>query len=195
MGRQQFIKTAAWTLLAGSLVGVAGLAVSSERGNQGLREVQVKKAEHQARKPVVEAAVALGEDPGKAPQPAAQAEKPAAPAQVVEGHDARLKALREQKLKLMRDGAAQSLREFQFARADLREVIEWQVDLHKAELYECTNDKERVDVWTRALAEAKEIEQKVQAKRQFAQASPTTLMRATAYRLDVEIALERLNSK
>jgi hypothetical protein len=139
------------------------------------------------------AGVVFAEDPEKAPGAAAPAEKPAQ--QVAEGHDARLKALLNEKLKLMRDGADISLRQFQFGRAELQEVIDWQKDLHKAELDGCTSDKERIEVWTRALEEAKDIEQRVRAKRQFAQASPTTLMRATAYRLDIEIALERLNSK
>jgi hypothetical protein len=135
--------------------------------------------------------VVFAGDPEKTPGPAAQGEKPAQ----ADGHDARLRALVAEKLKVMRDGAEISLRQFRSARVELQEVIDWQIDLRRAELDACTTDQERIAVWKRALEEAKDLEQMVQAKRQFAQATPTALMRATAYRLDAEIALERLNAK
>ena len=195
MGLQQFTKAAAWTLLAGLLVGAAGLAISSERGELPLREVHGKMAEQQPRQPADETVVALAGDPDKPPGAAAQPEKPAAKPGEVEDRKRKLNALLEQKLELMREGVAVATKEFQFARIEVQEVINWHMDLHRAELDVCTNDRERIAVWTQALESAKEFETMVRAKRTMAQASGSELMRAMAYRLDVEIALERLNSK
>ena len=144
--------------------------------------------------PVAAAETLLAQAEDKVPAQG-QAEKQAPPAQPAEGHDARLRALVAEKLKVMRDGAEISLRQFRSARVELQEVIDWQIDLRGAELDACTTDQERIAVWKRSLDEAKDLEQMVQAKRLFAQATPTALMRATAYRLDAEIALERLNAK
>ena len=57
------------------------------------------------------------------------------------------------------------------------------------------SDWERVAVWTRALANAKEFEKLAQARKQMALASSSEVLRAAAYRLDAEIALERLKEK
>jgi hypothetical protein len=84
---------------------------------------------------------------------------------------------------------------YQQGRGELQDVIQWQKDLHQAELEVCVTNPERIAVWTRALASAKEFEKIAQTKKQMALASSSEVMRATAYRLDVEIALERLNAK
>jgi outer membrane protein TolC len=94
----------------------------------------------------------------------------------------------------MRDGVDVSLKMYQHGQGELQDVIQWQRDLHQAELETCATDPERIAVWTRALASAKEFEKLAQTRKQAALASSSEVLRASAYRLDVEIALERLNS-
>ncbi|HVW00634.1 MAG TPA: sigma-70 family RNA polymerase sigma factor, partial [Planctomycetaceae bacterium] len=138
MGLQQFTKMAGWTLLAGLLVGAAGLAISSERGDLPLREVQGKQDEQQVRQRAEEAIVALAGDPEEPANAAPAAEKPAPqPEQPAAEEKPRLNALLEQKLKLMRDGVDVASKLYQQRRIELQEVIQWKMDLHKTELEAC----------------------------------------------------------
>jgi outer membrane protein TolC len=113
----------------------------------------------------------------------------------VKDQSPRLKALLAEKLTLMREGLDVSTKLYQQGRGELQDVIQWQRELHQAELEVCTTDPERIAVWTQALASAKEFEKIARTRKQAALASSSEVLRASAYRLDVEIALERLNSK
>jgi hypothetical protein len=79
--------------------------------------------------------------------------------------------------------------------ASLSQVVEANRAALNAELDLCETDKARVMVLEKMLTAAKDYEGAVEAKRKAVQASYADALKATADRLEVEIALERAKAK
>jgi hypothetical protein len=109
--------------------------------------------------------------------------------------DAKVDALREERLAVLKDLAVTTRALFQRHRASLSELVEVSRAARRAELDQCDTDKERVAVLEKALAAAQETEEFVKAKVMAGRASGAETLRARANRLEIEIALARVKAQ
>lgn len=114
------------------------------------------------------------------------------PVQAADAKDDPVETLLKKKLSLLRQGSEQMTQMFQNGRMAVDDALDWQLELSHAELDLCTTDEQRIAVLEKTLAAVKELEKKVQAQVQTAQATSLSAIKASVKRLDVEIALQQL---
>src|SRR5262249_40181514 len=121
---------------------------------------------------------------GTAPRAAAAEEK-----------NPRVKALLKERHATLEEVTAVISVEYRNARATRSQVLEATRAARNAELDLCDTDRERVAVLEKMLAEARDYEKSVETDRQAARATRSAALKATADRLEVEIALERARAR
>ncbi len=112
-----------------------------------------------------------------------------------EDRDTKLKALLKERHAILEQAAEAVRASFQNGRASYRQVAEANRDALRAELDLCETDKARVAVLEKLVAEARNSEAIAQADHKAARASFADTLKATADRLEAEIALERARSR
>jgi len=109
--------------------------------------------------------------------------------------DPQLKALLQERHAILQNLADVVNAEFRNARASQSQVMEASRVARQAELDLCETDQERVAVLEKMLAEARAYEQSADEERKSARGTYSSALKATADRLDVEIALERAKTR
>jgi hypothetical protein len=108
-----------------------------------------------------------------------------------EGKADRLKALRTERLAILRNIAKQSTEAYKLGAASEDEVREANRMLHQAELELCDSDRDRIAVLEKIVAETKKAEQFAEELVKKKVGAPRTALKARADRLQAEIALEK----
>jgi RNA polymerase sigma factor (sigma-70 family) len=111
------------------------------------------------------------------------------------GRAARLKALLQQRLALLKQIAAETEQAARQGSVPLQEVLRAKRAVLQAELDLCESDKERLVVHEKGVVLAKEFEQLVEKYFKAGTVPHADLLSAQAQRLEAEIALERLKAK
>jgi RNA polymerase sigma factor (sigma-70 family) len=124
-------------------------------------------------------------------QPKAGGEQPKAKA----GENAKIQALLKERLATLQDVARQLEMVFKEGRIGFEDVVRAKLEVNKAELDLCATDQERIKVLEDRVAFAKDIENVVEAIVQAGKIQSFESLKARAYRLEAEIALERAKVK
>jgi len=116
-------------------------------------------------------------------------------AAAAERKDDKIKALLKERHATLEKIAAETSEGYRIGRASLSQVAEAKRAARNAELELCDTDKERVAVLEKMLEEAKDYEKSAEGGFQAARITHAAALKATADRLEVEIALERAKAK
>lgn len=106
-----------------------------------------------------------------------------------------LKSLLDERRSVLQAVASQIAEDYQAGHASFAQVHEANQAVHKAELDQCDSDKERGAVLRKMLELAKANEQHTDTAYKAGKAPFSAALKAKADRLEVEIALERLQAK
>jgi outer membrane protein TolC len=122
--------------------------------------------------------------------------RPTATLQVTaaEPKDSNLKGLLKERHAILRSIASQIADEYRAGKVSFAEVHAANQTLHRAELDQCDTDKERAAVLEKMLAEAKENKKQAEAAYHAGQAPARSVLAVEVDRLEVEIALARLQA-
>lgn len=115
-------------------------------------------------------------------------------ATAADSNDSPLKQLLKERHTILSHVASQIADEYRAGKASFAEVHAANQALHKAELDQCNTDKERAAVLEKMVAEAKDNEKQAEAAYQARQAPVRSVLAAKVDRLEVQIALERLQA-
>lgn len=113
-------------------------------------------------------------------------------ATAADSNDSQLQQLLKERHAVLRHIASQIADEYRAGKVSFAEVHRANQAIHKAEFDQCDTDKERAAVLEKMLAEAKENEKQAEATYQAGQAPARSVLAAKVDRLEVEIALARL---
>jgi outer membrane protein TolC len=123
------------------------------------------------------------------------AEPALAPVPHAEGKQDRVKELQQERLATCREIVKQVETRYKNGQGNYDELHEASRMVLAAELELCTSDKERVAVLEKFLPEAKKYEAMAEALFKAGQGTQTSMLKARAERLRVEIDLERAKAK
>lgn len=112
-----------------------------------------------------------------------------------EPKDSNLKGLLKERYVVLQHIASQITEEYHAGKASYAQVHAANQAMHKAELDQCSTDKERAAVLEKMLAEAKDNEKQAESAYKAGQAPVRAALQAKVDRLEVEIVLERLQAK
>jgi hypothetical protein len=109
--------------------------------------------------------------------------------------ESKLNALLKERLATLQQAAAQTDKQYETGKASVAEVMEAQRAVRDAELELCNTDKERLAVLEKMLEEARGFEKVVAQRVDAGKAPASSVFKAKADRLQIEIALERVKGK
>lgn len=109
--------------------------------------------------------------------------------------NAKIKQLLQERLATLKEVVKVATQDYQAGKVSFDRVSKATNDLLNAELELCQTDKERIAVFEKLVATAKDNETSAKARFKAGVALQSDVLLATASRLDAEIALERAKSK